>query len=489
MNAAAARVSYPSRTFGRRVRGPFPWVPAFIAFQLVCQLVLVVGVGGGRVLVRMASFGTSLALLVLLRGRGTPHPARPFGILVVVILGVLVFHPETRGLVAGGAQMALYVAILAPLFWVPRLSTISVDTMRKTVLVLWTFHTLSAAIGLVQVHRPGTLQPALSTVVQGKGRDYVESLKITTASGQRVFRPMGMTDIPGGAAVSGLYAVLLGAGFFLTARKPGLLAASVTSIVLGAAVLYLSQVRSAAVMTGIALVALGGVLLWRRDVKRLAMLGLGVAGMLVIGFAIAVNMAGVAVTRRMGSLVQDRPAAVYYEHRGRFLEDAIFKTLPQAPLGEGLGHWGMMSAYFGGSTPGKDIWVEIQWAGWIVDGGAPLLGAYLAALAAALFTTFRIAARRGITEPGMQDLPFWGAIVMGYSVGSLALTFSYPIFVSQTGMEFWVLTATLFAAARGTLRQSGAGGGGLPGRPGHPPARPALAAPAGQARGKTGGPH
>ena len=92
MNATAAGSAYPDRTFGPRERGPFPWVPAFIAFQLVCQLVLVVGVGGGRVLVRMASFGTSLALLVLLRGRGMPHPARPFGVLVVIILVLVIMR-------------------------------------------------------------------------------------------------------------------------------------------------------------------------------------------------------------------------------------------------------------------------------------------------------------------------------------------------------------------------------------------------------------
>ena len=39
---------------------------------------------------------------------------------------------------------------------------------------------------------------------------------------------------------------------------------------------------------------------------------------------------------------------------------------------------------------------------------------------------------------------------------ALALTFSYPIFLSQAGMEFWLLNATLFAAARHALRSSAA---------------------------------
>jgi hypothetical protein len=39
-------------------------------------------------------------------------------------------------------------------------------------------------------------------------------------------------------------------------------------------------------------------------------------------------------------------------------------------------------------------------------------------------------------------------VVLAHGVGALALTFSYPIFLSQAGMEFWLLNAALFAAAR-----------------------------------------
>ncbi|HEY0024077.1 MAG TPA: hypothetical protein VGB24_14245 [Longimicrobium sp.] len=449
MNTAAYPAPYAAagRAAARRPARPFPWVPAFIVFQLACQLMLISGLAGVRVLVRMAAFGASLALLALLRGRGSAHPARGPAILVFAILGVCVFHPETSSPLAGVAQVALYGAVLAPLFWAPRLTSIDIRMLRQTVMVLWAFHTFSAAIGVVQVYRPGTLQPPLSTVVQAKGKGYVESLKITTATGQRVFRPMGLTDVPGGAAVSGLYAVLLGVGFFLTRRTPLALGVSLASIVLGAACLYLSQVRSLAVMTGISLLAVAAVLMWRKDVKRLSMLGVGVFGMLLLGYAMAVNMAGAAVTNRVASLVQARPTQVYYDNRGRFLEDALTKTLPAAPLGEGLGHWGMTATYFGGSSPGKNIWVEIQWAGWIVDGGAPLLFTYLLAVGVCLLASWRIA-RAPPPGPEAQDLPFWAAIVMAYSVGALALTFSYPIFVSQSGMEFWLLNATLFAAAR-----------------------------------------
>jgi hypothetical protein len=456
VNTAAHRLPYaaPYGTPGRRARGAFPWVPAFILFQLLCQLALIVGpLGGVRVLVRMAAFGASLGLVLALRGRGTAHPATLPAVLALGVLGVCVFHPETRSLVGGVAQVGLYAAVLGPLFWVPRLTSIDMRMLRRAVMILWGFHALSAGLGVLQVYRPGTFQPPVSAVVESKGKGYIESLKITTASGQRVFRPMGLTDVPGGAAISGLYAVLLGVGFFLTRRTPGFLAASLGSIGLGVACLYLSQVRALVVMTGISLVAVGAILVWRRDVRRLSTLVFGAALMITVGYVAARDMAGRDVAHRMGTLVRARPGQVYYENRGRFLEDAIFKTLPRAPLGEGLGHWGMTATYFGGGRPGKAVWVEIQWAGWIVDGGAPLLLTYLLALGMTLWVAWGIARARP-PSPEAHDLPFWAAIVLAYSVGATALTFSYPIFLSQSGMEFWLLNATLFAAARHAYRQA-----------------------------------
>lgn len=450
MSTAAHPLPYaaPYGSPRQRPRRAFPWVPAFIVFQLLCQMALIAGdIGGARIIVRMSAFGASLALLVGLRGRGSAHPAAGAGLAVLAVLGICVFHPETRSLVGGVAQTGLYAAVLAPLFWVPRLTSIDMRMLRRAVMILWGFHVLSASLGVLQVYRPGSFQPPVSAVVESKGKGYIESLKITTASGQRVFRPMGLTDVPGGASISGLYAVLLGVGFFLTRRTPLVMGLSLASVGLGVACLYLSQVRALVVMTGISLVAVSCILVWRRDVRRLSTLVFGVALMVGIGYVAARNMAGAEVAQRMGTLVRGRPGQVYYDNRGRFLEDAIFKTLPNAPFGEGLGHWGMTATYFGGSRPGKNVWVEIQWAGWIVDGGAPLLLTYLLVLGLTLWTAWGIARARPPSAEA-HDLPFWGAIVLAYSVGATALTFSYPIFLSQSGMEFWLLNATLFAAAR-----------------------------------------
>jgi hypothetical protein len=263
---------------------------------------------------------------------------------------------------------------------------------------------------------------------------------------------MGLTDVPGGASISGLYAVLFGTGFFLTRRKPLMMTISTASMALGMMVLYLAQVRAVLVMTGIAVLVVAAILVWRRDAPRLLTLGAAVALVVLGGYAAAMSLAGPSVSRRVASLVRERPGAVYYSNRGHFFEDAVFRQLPQEPLGAGLGHWGMMASYFGGApqaagpVPTKSYWVEIQWAGWIVDGGAPLVLLYLAALWSAIWMAWKVA--RSPPPPGGPELPFWGAVVLAHGVGALALTFSYPIFLSQAGMEFWLLNAALFAAAR-----------------------------------------
>jgi hypothetical protein len=447
---SVAAPALPLHVTTRRRDSTVPWVTGFVAFQLVCQLILVFGdVAGARVFVRIAAFGASLALLALLRGRGAPHPAALPAALALAVLAVCVFHPGTVSLFAGVAQVALYAAVLGPLFWIPRLSTSGLATLRRTLLILWAFHSASAGLGVLQVYRPGSFQPPVSSIIESKGKGYAESLKITTMTGERVYRPMGLTDMPGGAAASGLYAVLLGAGFFLTRRRPLVLAASLSSVGLGVACLYLSQVRAVMVMTAISLIGMAFVLAWRRDFRRLAWMGAGIGGMMFAGWTAAVSLAGPAVTKRVATLTQAAPTTVYYDNRGRFLEDALLEALPRAPLGEGLGHWGMIATYFGGggSVEAKPIWVEIMWAAWIVDGGLPLLLAYLAAIGVTLVTTLRIA-RAPPLSAATGDLPFWAGIVAAYSIGAFALTFSYPFFISQSGMEFWLLNAALFAAYR-----------------------------------------
>jgi hypothetical protein len=433
-------------------RRPQPLVQAFVVCLLLCQVTLLVpGIGSARMLVRVSAFGLSLLLLALVRGRApVRHPAFVLAWLTVMVVGIAVLNPETTNLVAGGAQAALYIAVIAPVFWVARLSP-DTRALREAVTILWVFHTVSAALGIVQVYVPGSFQPPVSSIILSKGPGYINSLMITTANGVRVFRPMGLTDIPGGASVSGLYAVLFGTGFFLTRRDPWTLGASVLSMGLGIACLSLSQVRSVLVMTGIAVAVVAGVLAWRRDFVRVGLVGAVALVTAISGYGVANALAGAAVQRRMASLQSASPSTVYYRNRGHFFTDAVTRLLPEEPFGRGLGHWGMTATYFGDPDDPHGVWVEIQWAGWIVDGGAPLMILYCLTLLVAIGSAFRVARAR--PPPSAPDLPFWGVIVFAHGIGTVAFTFSFPVFLSQPGMEFWLLNATLLAAAARAARR------------------------------------
>jgi hypothetical protein len=434
-----------------RERRSQPLVQWFVVFLLLCQVTLLVpGIGSARMLVRMAAFGLSLLLLALVRGRAPRHPAYVLACLTVMAIGVAMANPLTINLMAGGAQAALYLAVIAPVFWVARLSP-DTRALRQAVTILWGFHTVSAALGIVQVYLPGSFQPPVSSIILAKGPGYLNSLMITTANGVQVFRPMGLTDIPGGASVSGLYAVLFGTGFFLTRRDPWTLGASVLSMGLGIACLSLSQVRSVLLMTGIAVAVVAAVLAWRRDFIRLGLVGAVAVVTAVSGYGVAQSLAGRDVQKRMASLQSASPATVYYRNRGHFFTDAMTRLLPEEPLGRGLGHWGMTATYFGGGHDPHGVWVEIQWAGWIVDGGAPLMILYSLTLLVAIWSVFRVARAR--PPPSAPDLPFWAVIVFAHGVGTVAFTFSFPVFLSQPGMEFWLLNAALLAAAARAARR------------------------------------
>jgi hypothetical protein len=421
------------------------WIRWFVIIEVVSQLAIISPLGSARTLIRMAAFGSSLVFLFMVHGKSPSHPARTAAIVVLVVLGLGVVNPTAAALPAALAQWGLYLAVLAPLFWVPRL-TVTGRTLRTVLAILWVFHSVGSIVGVLQVYFPGHFQPNVSPVILSLGKGYAESLMITTSGGIRVFRPMGLTDIPGGAGSSGFYAVVLGIGMFFTARRRWLSIGAIGTVLLGMMCLYLSQVRALMVITAVSVVAVTGMLVLRRDFKRLGAFSVVLLVVAVVSFRSAISLASQSVEQRVGSLGQGTPEQVYEQNRGQFLTRAFDELLPEYPLGAGLGRWGMMNSYFGDPhDANSSLWAEIQWTGWVLDGGAPLVVAYVAALLITLWTTLFIARWR---SQGDQMLSLWGSVIVGYSVGTCALTFSYPVFLSQTGMEFWFLNAVIFAAAR-----------------------------------------
>lgn len=426
------------------------WIHTFILLQFTFQILLLFPQFGVlRVLMRVATFALSLLCLVSLvwlhrlRPSSPRHPATSPAIWVLVIMvASFCWHPLLNTTLAGAAQCTMYVAILAPLFWVRRLS-ITPTGFQWLILLLWGFHTVSAGFGVLQVYFPGQFQPYISTVVQNSTYG-VTAVTIELANGVSIPRPMGLTDTPGGAATAGFYAVLLSVGIGLRSCSLILRLACLGSAAVGFFCIYLSQVRSILVFAGVCLVCLAVVLLRQASFGRLILMTAGITVLVLATFSWAATVGGDSTVERLTSLVSDRADAVYYEHRGRFLEYTFNVLLPQYPLGAGLGRWGMMNSYFGdNSNPlTESIWVEIQWTGWLLDGGVPLIIAYVAALIKTCLAAWKIALCRQL-----GDFKFWGGLIFAYNIGALAITFNYPLFISQAGMEFWLLNTALFVAA------------------------------------------
>lgn len=439
---AAAEAPVPARA-GLLSSGKLVWL--FLCLLFLCQLALLVpAIAPLRMVVRITAFGASLTLLALVRGPALKHPALPFILGAMGVTTLNFFHPSTSGALAGLAQLGIQLSIMAPLLWVTRLS-IDGATFRRTLTLIFLFNVASASVGVLQVYFPGRFQPEVSMMVLGHGEGYLRSLEFETSSGERVLRPMGLTDMPGGASAGGFYSVLLGSGFLLSSRRGLVRALSLGGIVIGLLCLYLCQVRATFVMLGVCVLAMAGVLALSGRMMRFLTL-LAVVGVAAVGaFSWAVAVGGDAVLARWATLVEGSPEDVYQKNRGGFVERTFEFLLPEYPLGAGLGRYGMANAYFGdNSDPERPpLWAEVQWTAWVFDGGYLCVLLYPLGLLASMWWVFRVATRR---DDSKDEFWLWGSVIFAYNLGAVALTFSYPLFLSQTGMEFWLLNAALFGA-------------------------------------------
>lgn len=433
----------------------------FVILEIICQIALLSpALASARVVFRSAVFGFSLGLLFVLPGQGRFHPAAKASLFVLAILAVSMLNPGIVNMVSATAQVGLYLAILAPLFWVPRLR-IDLSEMRRVIFLQWAFQAVSATVGILQVYFPARFQFAISTVMQSNGSGYLGMLQFHNVYGQEVYRPMGLTDTPGGAAAAGFFAVLFGAAFFLMERRKWMQAAYAGAMLVGMAAIYLSQVRVMLVMEVVCMTTFVALMSWRaartqgqipeRETggRRVAYLAAVLALVAAAGFTWAVAVGGTAIAERVNTLTTEDPTQVYQENRGQFLAYTVEDVLPAYPLGAGPGRWGMMFYYFGdpANTSNLSLWSEIQWTGWLYDGGVPLVLAYALAIALAL----RIACKIALNDR-FGDLGTLAALVFAYDVGVLAATFDSNYFVSGGGLDFWILNAMLFSAARHAWR-------------------------------------
>lgn len=418
------------------------WLECFIPILFLLNgLLLLPGTQSLRFAIRAAPYVASLASLALFRKKTRlpfPPGALPMA-LALVLLALNLLHPETQ-LAAGIAQVVFQAAIIGPLFWASRL----VDGDRRLVRLLWIFfgcNAIGSVMGLLQIYFPAQFLPAEFS--NAASSTWLRSLTFANGSGDVLVRPPGLSDLPGGAAVSGSLTAML--GMALSAQKLTpiwlrfvCLAAAST----GAAVLYLTQVRSLTLMTlfGLVLLAVFGLRqprLWNRSWLT------GAALALVLGsFCWAVTVGGDKVRDRFLTLDADS----YDSSRGWFWRYTLGEGLSHYPLGAGLGRWGMMGVYFGDPQrpDSPPLWAEIQPTGWLYDGGVPLWLLYGAGLGASMLFLYRIArsSRYGAA------VPFAGTVVFCVNCNIIGASFSGPSFNTTLGLQYWMLLALVYGAAR-----------------------------------------
>lgn len=424
-------------------RGPVRWVYGFLVVQFVCQAALMVpALGPLRTGFRVLAFAGSLLLLVLVPAGGRPYPVGKLALAVVGVTALGLFHPALNTPLAGLATVGLAAAVWGPAAWAARVR-FTPATFRTAVLLLWGFQTLSAAVGVLQVYDPGRFAPDPEFVRQQIGAD-IDGLQVTLDDGRKVFRPMGLSDTPGGAAAAGMFAVVTGFAVANGTRNRLVQLGTVAAAAVGMFCIYLCQVRSVLIVTGVSLGGMMAVMAARGRVARAAASGAVALAVAAGGYVWATAVGEEAVTSRLATLNERSAADVYYANRGRFLEETLDTHLPEYPLGAGPGRWGMMHAYFGDrqNPASRPLWAEIQPTGWVFDGGVPLLVLGYAAAVAAVWVTVRLALTAG--DPAFADL---AAVVAAFGLGVLVVTLNYPVFVSTTGMTFWLLNAGLYSAA------------------------------------------
>ena len=429
----------------RSIRSSERWIYFFLAVQFGCQCALMAEWLGGRwrLYFRAASFASSLFMLFFIQGRPVqPHPARLLGVSLLGLMGLGLLHSDSDT-VAGIAHWIFNIAIWAPLFWVGRI-TVTAKTVWNLLMMFWGFNLVSSVVGVLQVYYPERFAPSAEFVKSLLGI-MADALLIELADGRQVWRPFGLSDNPGGASVAGSMTVIIGLAIFTMRSNRWLKTLAVLGISTGVFCIYICEIRSIMVTTvlGAGVMLMLQVLQGRTSRAFATMLIVPLV--IVLGLSWTNALSDNRVQRRVQSLGEASTTAVYYQNRGRFIEYSLLEELPQYPLGAGLGRYGMMAAYFSDPTNTRRtiLWAEVQLSAWLYDGGLLMIVLGYGAVIVACVSTYRIAVSRNL-PPLLCEC---AGIITALNAGWLAITFTYVLFLSQSGLIFWMLNAAVFAAA------------------------------------------
>lgn len=395
-----------------------------------------------RAPVRGLPYAMSLAFLFWHLSARSRRVVPAAGILVLpalVLYGANLVHPLTEPTV-GIATALFHLAVAAPVFWAGALVR-DVEHLEKLLLIVFGAAILHVIMGMLQTVNPMLFMPPEIAA----NPNVLVQQTYYGPFGQLIVRPLGLTDIPGGASMSGALAGVLGIAFLLRPGERGWLrVGGLFFAVAGLFVLYLTQVRAFAVSTVFALIVFVAIAFMHgRGRLILAMMfGLGILAFLagLEGFGYDPTNP-YAPAGRFQELLDEGLVDAYMQNRGIFLEQTFNEYLFKYPLGAGLGRWGMMREYFGSGSPFSAIWVEIQPTGWLLDGGIPMWIFYGGGILAAMFFTARVALKR---EAG--DIAYFAAIVLAIQCVITGSMLAGPVFNTVYGILFWLLTAILYAA-------------------------------------------
>jgi hypothetical protein len=372
MSVADARaIAYVESTVPSRV--PFGFAEIFVISQTALPALLYLpGTQAARLPIRFSAFAISLIAFAWYQieshSQATRSPAQPWVAAIMLLLGVMLFHPETSSLQAGVAHMGVYFAVLAPLFWAPEFVK-SPEQLARILWILLLCSGANAVVGVLQVYDPVRWLPAEFSRVITTSETGLGAVTYMGPNGQRIVRPPGLFDTPGAVAGPAMFATLLGLVFAVSAIPVWKRATSLLIAAAGLAAIYLSQVRVSLVATVVMLATYAIVALRQGRAGRASQFGI-LAGTVVIGsLSAAVALGGTAISERVYSLFASDPLSVYQGARGSQLNFTFFELLFQYPIGAGIGRWGMMALYFASPNPNSpSIWAEIQFTGWMIDG-------------------------------------------------------------------------------------------------------------------------
>ena len=248
MNARANVMNAPPHAMAGAAPARIPWgfAELFVISQTVLPAILILpGTQGMRLPIRAAAFLLPLAAFAWWNLHSEVHvrPSRAQGWLIAVmfLLALMLFHPQTPSLVGGIAHVAVYFAVMTPLFWAPAF----VKTPEHLARILWILLVCSginALVGVLQVYDPQRWMPAEFSRVALSGLG-LGPVSYIGPNGRVIVRPPGLFDTPGSVAGPAAYAALLGLVFAVSAIPTWKRLLSLVFAGAGLAAIYLSQVR------------------------------------------------------------------------------------------------------------------------------------------------------------------------------------------------------------------------------------------------------